>query len=110
MSTALQVCGSDILAGGALYDKFRTLEVEEYEDLMDTEPSQEAIKESKQRIIRLIHGQLGTPLAGNEEALQSISSLLSDMFTESETAMIRPEALSKNYSVALGETKCSRHL
>jgi hypothetical protein len=44
---------------------------------------------------------MAAPLSGSELSLEAISSVLADIFTESDTKLIRPEALAKNYATAL---------
>jgi hypothetical protein len=100
-SLTVQLCGGDLYYGGAVYNSFREFEVEEYEDLIDTEASKDLVEAAKNRIVKIIHSQMATPLVGNERALREISSMLSEIFTESDAKIIRPEVLSKNYSAAL---------
>jgi RNA recognition motif-containing protein len=55
----------------------------------------------KMKIVQLIHRQMSLPLIGNEQALQTISEILSEYFSFQDAKLIDPENLQIKYQKGL---------
>lgn len=109
--------GVDITTGGALWDQYRSFELDEYEDtaealaeaeleeetgngVSDLQVLKDELQQAKARVIKLFHRQLALPLVGNQKVLLAFEVWLESNCVASDEALINPIALTQKYSLA----------
>jgi tetratricopeptide (TPR) repeat protein len=104
METVLTACGMDIIGSISLWQKYFDFEIDEHEELIEQSGdilSSESLKKSKERFIKVIERQLALPLAGNEETLQQLNTVLEEYCTESDITIIKPDQLQRKVQSAI---------
>lgn len=97
----MRVCGTDLFTGGAVWEKYLSWEVEEYEYLLEGAADPSALAQAKERFIKLFHRALSLPLVDGEKILQHCQQVLEEHCLESDQVLIRPEALAQKVSAAM---------
>lgn len=108
MEPALCTAGADIASGALVWEPYRRLEVEEYEEQVDnaTPEAAGAVRDAKAYVIGNVYTrQLSIPLLGNEKVLAELEGFLSEHCDASEVDIIKPEELQQKYTTALGLRK-----
>jgi hypothetical protein len=100
---AITAVGVDMLYGPAVWKRYREWEQEEYQDLQDVGADAAKMLEAKARLIKLYRRQLSVPLIGNEEVLAEFDTLLAEICTERDTALIDPATLQSLFAKAVAE-------
>ena len=98
---ATSLVGMDIMTGGELWTRYRDFELDELEDLIETNGSPGAIQDAKRRLLGVIRKQLAHPLLGNETALAELDDMLANVCVQSDVSLINPSVLSDLFSAGV---------
>ncbi|CAM9828009.1 unnamed protein product, partial [Ectocarpus fasciculatus] len=104
LEPVLSTVGLDLVTGGEIWNRYRALEVEEYEDSLESSGDARAgsVIEAKTYIIQSVYTrQLGQPLLGNEKVLQEMESFLEEHCESTDVDMIQPEVIQQKFSAAI---------
>ena len=94
---AISICGGDIVHGTHLWSSLVELELSELEDLMETSASPESIRKAKEAVVQTFRRQFSLPLLGNNMALKSLETVLSEICVSSDVEWIKPDLLLEKY-------------
>jgi RNA recognition motif-containing protein len=97
----LVTVGSDPITGAEVWGRYRAMEVEEFEDQVETGDSQAAAMTKKYIIQDIFTRQLGLPLFGNEKLLQELESFLGEHCEGSDIDIIRPDVIKLNFDAGV---------
>ena len=94
---AISICGGDVVHGSHLWTTLVELELSELEDLMETSASPESIRKAKEAVVQTFRRQFSLPLLGNNTALKSLETVLSEICVSSDVEWIKPDLLLEKY-------------
>jgi RNA recognition motif-containing protein len=108
LEPALSTAGTDIASGALVWEPYRRLEVEEFEEQAEaaTAETVTVATEAKKFVIANVYTrQLATPLLGNEKVLAELEGFLSEHCDASEVDIIKPDELQQKYESAISLRK-----
>jgi hypothetical protein len=95
--------GLDIVDGPQIWKRYRQMEVDEFEDLVETAgPSaDDTITAKKYLISRVYTRQLSLPMIQNDVVLREFDEFLSEHCLESEVDVVKPDQVQSKYMSAV---------